>query len=256
MLQAHSLLWHYFWVAPNVLLLILAGEMWRRNLAREFPAFFAFAVLSSAGQFSVYGADLSDSIGPFTFWRIDWVSLLVESLLKFAVIGEVFSRMLKPFPAVSRLGKLLIRGTGAALVLAAALAAALGHSDSTYLLISGAHTLEQTAFLIATGLALFLFSFANYFHLRWDRASYGIMLGLAISGCEHLATWAAMTNGNLSVHARTLLDFLNMATYHVCVLIWMYYLLTSEKSSPQPPQPPPDHTLDDWNRELERLLHK
>jgi hypothetical protein len=264
MLQAHSLLWHYLWVAPNVLLILLGGQMWRRHLVGRFPAFVAFAVLASVGQLVVYAADLIRSIDGPTFWRIDWISVLIESLLKFAVIGEVFSRVLTRYSAVDKLGKYLVRFLGVVLVFMAALAAAFGRSDSTYRVISGAHTLEQTAFIIETGLAVFLFLFVRYFHLAWDRASFGIILGLGISGCVHLATWAVMANGNLSVIVRTYLDFVNMATYHACVLLWIYYILTSprdaEPPSPRPPLDPPppplDSNLDVWNRELERLLHQ
>ena len=39
MLQAHSLLWHYLWVAPNLLLLLLALRMWRRHLHKQHPVF-------------------------------------------------------------------------------------------------------------------------------------------------------------------------------------------------------------------------
>jgi len=48
-----------------------------------------------------------------------------------------------------------------------------------------------------------------------------------------------------------------MVAYHVSVLIWFYYLLVPEKnvSKPKVP-PPPEHNLEVWNQELERLLHQ
>jgi hypothetical protein len=42
----------------------------------------------------------------------------------------------------------------------------------------------------------------------------------------------------------------------VCVLIWFYYLLVPEKSSTKSAAPLPEHSLDIWNRELERLLQQ
>jgi hypothetical protein len=51
-----------------------------------------------------------------------------------------------------------------------------------------------------------------------------------------------------------LLDFLNMATYHVCVLVWCYYLLVPQKLAITSAVLLPEHNLDIWNRELERLL--
>jgi hypothetical protein len=45
-----------------------------------------------------------------------------------------------------------------------------------------------------------------------------------------------------------------MATYQVCVLIWFYFLLVPQKIVTTPAAPLPEHNLDIWNRELERLL--
>jgi hypothetical protein len=52
------------------------------------------------------------------------------------------------------------------------------------------------------------------------------------------------------------LDFLNMATYHVCVLIWFYSLLAPQKSATTSTVLLPENNLDIWNRELERLLQQ
>ena len=48
--------------------------------------------------------------------------------------------------------------------------------------------------------------------------------------------------------------FVNMATYHVCVLIWFYYLLVPSKVAAKPAVPLPENNLEVWNRELERLV--
>jgi len=256
MLQAHSLLWNYLWIAPNVFFLILAALIWKRGQARQIACFLAFAILSSLGELVIFAADVAPSVSAEKFWSIDWVCLLIESFLKFLVIGEIFSRVFRPYPSISRLGRLLISGIGAALVLLAGTLAAFAQGDSTKWLISGAHLLEQTVFIIECGLIVFLFLFAGYFHLAWDRVSFGITLGLGISACEHLATWAIISNANPSAHARTLFAFLNMATYHLCVLIWFYYLLVPQKVATKSAVPLPDNNLTVWNRELERLLQQ
>ena len=64
MLQAHSFLWHYLWVAPNILLLVLAVLLWRRKLHKQFPIFLTFAVVSSIEQLTVYAADVLPSVSP------------------------------------------------------------------------------------------------------------------------------------------------------------------------------------------------
>src|ERR1051326_218178 len=91
MLQAHSPLWHYLWVAPNVYLFVLALILWRRRLHKQIPIFVAFAALASIAELAVYTADVTPSVLPENFWRTAWVSVVIGSLLKFALIAEIFS---------------------------------------------------------------------------------------------------------------------------------------------------------------------
>ena len=255
MLQAHSFLWHYLWLAPQALLLVLAFLIWRRGLWKRFPAFFAFALFSSLGQFALYIADIAPSVSAENFWRVDWATLLIEGPLKFVLIGELFAHIFGSYTSVARLGKLLIRTVGVILVLTAAVAAAYAPKDSLIGIISDAHLLDQTIYLIESGLLLFIFLFAAYFTLKPTRLVFGIALGLAISACVHLATWAISANGGLPASRRVVLAFVEMATYHACVLIWFYYLLVPQKVSAEPAVPLPENNLEVWNRELERLVH-
>src|SRR5215475_291667 len=157
MLQAHSLLWDYLWIAPNFFLFCLAIVLVKRGLARQFISFTVFAVVTAIGEIMVFLADVAPSVSAENFWRIDWANLLIGTLLKFVLIGEVFSRVLNLYPSISRLGRILISGVGAALVFGASLIAAVSRGDSTMRLISGFHLLEQTVFIVALGLILFLF---------------------------------------------------------------------------------------------------
>jgi hypothetical protein len=270
MLQAHSLLWYYLWVAPSVLLLILAALMWRRRLHSLYPFFFAFAITSALEQLTLCIADKMPSVSAEAWWRIFWVGLLVEALLKFALVGEIFAHFFNRYTSVAKLGRFLIRGVGVSLVLAAAIAAAYAPKDSPYGLIRGAHLLQQTVFFVECGLLVFVFLFMRYFRLRPDRPVFGIALGLGISACVHLGTWAVLANSSLPASKRIYFDFLNMATYHACVLIWYYYLLVPakvrrENEKKYPPQDPPvdppsgsptTKDLDELNEEMERLLHQ
>jgi hypothetical protein len=262
MLQAHSPLWYYLWLAPNLLLLILAVLIWRRKLQKQYPVFLIFAVVTAVEQFALCAADVIPSVTATTWWYVFWVGLLAEALIKFALIGEIFGRVFGLYSSLAKFGKLLISGVGVVLVFVATVVAVYTSRDNIHWIISGAHVLEQTIYLIECGLIFFLFLFAAYFELRWNRSAFGIALGLGISACVHLATWALMAGAGLSVYQRNLLNFLNMATYHVCVLVWFYYLLVPTKnfSKPEGPKlgdpPAPEHNLDVWNQELERLIHQ
>ena len=101
----------------------------------------------------------------------------------------------------------------------------------------------------------FYLCFCRLFRLRWKHVPLGITLGFSVSACVHLGTWAVMANGGL-LDKRYLLDFLNMATYHACVLIWCYFLLVPKKIATTSAVSLPENNLDIWNRELERLLQQ
>jgi hypothetical protein len=265
MLQAHSFLWHYLWVAPNVFLLFLSWLVWKRGLLRQFPAFFVFAVFSALAQLSVYTADILPNVSAENFWRVDWVCLMVEGPLKFALVAEIFARVFGPYASIARLGTISIRSVGAVLVFTSALIAAYAPQSGSFGIVSGAHQLDQTIYLIETGLLLFIFAFSYYFNLLPGRQTFGIALGLSISACVHLATWAIMANSKIPNSARYNLDFVNMSTYHLSVLLWYYYLLVPGKVRQVPIRDlsanpltgvPSEADLDALNQEMERLLHR
>ncbi len=268
MLQAHSLLWHYLWVAPSVLLLVLAGRMAQLRLHRKYPLFFAFVLASAIEQLTLYACDVVPSIEPLTWWRIFWVGLVVEGVLKFALVGEIFAHIFGAYATIANLGKFMIRSVGGLLVLAAAVAAAWAPADSAFSIVNGAHRIQQGIYLIEAGLLVSIYLLSSYFHLAFRRAPFGIALGLTISACVHLATWGVAANAGLPTEKRLVLDFVNMATFHLCVLIWCYYLLVpvrvrgTFKVSSFPLEMDVDpgldraHDLEALNEELERLLRR
>src|ERR1700688_156827 len=137
MLRAHSLLWHYLWVAPHVLLLILAFMLCRRGLHNKHPLFFAFTIVAGVEQLTLYAADVMPWVSANAFWHVLWTGLLVEAMVKFALIGELFAHIFGPYPSLARLGKILIRGIGGALVLIATLVAAFSPVSNAHLIVSG-----------------------------------------------------------------------------------------------------------------------
>ena len=256
MLQAHSFLWNYLWVAPNLYLLALGVLIWRRGFCRQSPYLVAFALLSPMLDLVRFALDVAPRASAESFWIFSWVDLIVESLLKFMVIGEAFSRVLDLYPSLARLGKLFISGSGAVFVLLAALAAAFSQDPNGSPLVAGFQVLALAVTIILFGLTVFVFGFVAYFKLTWDRLSFGILQGLGLASCVFLASWAVLANTNLSNHGRTLLDFLGFATFHLYVLLWYYYVLVPGKVTPRVAASVPEHNLELWNRELERLLQQ
>ena len=254
MFQPHSFLWHYLWVAPNLLLAILAAILWQRGLKRQFPAFLLYACFEAVQWAVLYPIDLIPSIPAEAFWWAYWLTSVLECIVVFILISDIFANVFGSYEALSHLGKFVIRWAGAFLVVIAAGIAAYAPTENQRWLIHSTHILQESMYIVAAGLILLLFASAAYFRLAWSHQTFGIALGLGMSVCVHLATWAVMANAGLSDAGRNLLDFVNMGTFHLAVLIWFYYLLVPHKAAAKPPVSLPENTLAVWNRELERLL--
>jgi hypothetical protein len=254
MLQAHSLLWHYLWIAPHALQVALGIFLWHSGLSRKFPAFFTFSLIDGFAQLILYAADVAPFISAPAYWNLDSGVLILEGMLKAAVIAEIFAYALGSYESLARLGKRLIQAAGVVLVLAAAVAAAYAPKSDSQGLVFNNFLLEQTIYLVESGLLVSIFLPCYYFRLSWGRQIFGIALGLGISSCVHLATWALIANGAFSPAKRDSLVFLNMGTYHFCVLLWFYFILVPRELKIEAPIPIPESQLSVWNRELERLL--
>jgi len=253
MLEPHSLLWHYLWVAPCALLLALASLMWKRGLHREFPAFFCYAVFEGVGMSVIYALDISPHISGATYWWSYFLFLIADVFIKFVVIGEVFTHLLERYAPLGKLAKVLISGLGAALVFAGSLIAAYANPTSFWV-ISATRILGRSVSVVQCGLILFLFVFAAHFRLNWSSPVFGIALGFGVASSVYLAYWA-LTFGSPFGRRSYLLDFVIMGAYHLCVLIWFYYLLIPQKSPITSAVSLPENNLAIWNRELERFLH-
>jgi hypothetical protein len=256
MFQAHSILWHYLWVAPNLLLGVLAGILWKRGLQKRFRSFFLYVWFQAMQWLVLYPMDLLPSVSGKAFWRVCWGGAVLESFLVFLLISDIFASVFGQYEALARFGKLLICWGGALLIVTATGVAAYAPIQNRFLPIQGTHVLEEAMYIVVSGLMLLLFTSAAYFRLVWQHKLYGVALGLGFSSCIHLATWAISANTALSNSARNALDLVDMASFHVAVLIWFYYLLIPEKvRAKQPAVSLPENYLAVWNRELERLLH-
>jgi hypothetical protein len=265
MFQPHSLLWHYLWGAPSALLLVVAAIFYRRSLHRQFPVFLLFAVVQGVTVLALYAMDLMPSVSDTLWWKANSIHLVIELILKFALIGEIFSSVFRSYPALSRLGTMMVRGVGLVLVLMAVAVAVLAHPGSTAGMASASWILNLSDFMIECGFLIFIFLFAAYFRLAWQRLAFGIALGRGFAASVQLATWSLLAILDLSHPTRQLVNFVNMGAYHVCILIWLYYVLTTPKPRTAPPgddghydhewgEDERQHDLVVWNRELERLL--
>ncbi len=247
----HSFLWHYLWIAPHALQIIVAVVMLRRGWFHEFPVFFAYTVFQVLEEGTLFVLDHSAAVSGYQYWCAHAVGLAIDVTLRFAIIFEVFSSIFRNYPGLRRLCRLLFRGAAVVLLFAAIIAAIHAPEFGMFPFLTRIHVLDLGVSILQSGLLILLLTFSSYSGLSRRNLAFGIALGLGIFSSVDLATEAIRVwTGPVAGYA---FDFVTMATYHCCVVIWLVYLLAPE-SVRSTVKELPENALEQWNAELQRLL--
>jgi hypothetical protein len=181
-----------------------------------------------------------------------WIATASTTILKFALIYEIFGRVFRPYPSLDRMGRGLLRWTCVALLLVGVVMAARTPTNAVPLLASGVQVVTCVVNLIQAGMVVALFVFAGYFGLTFKSFVFGIILGLGVNASVNLAALGVGMSFPANDYAKQV-NFLLMLTYHVSVLVWLFYALVPAKAA-QPVRVIPENNLQRWDAELERLL--
>jgi hypothetical protein len=247
----HSFLWHFLWLAPHVLQVAIAAIMIRRGLVHEYPLFFSYTVFQIIEEGTLFALDHNDAVSDYQYWSVHWAGLAISSALRFGIIWEICSSVLRPYPALRRLNVLIFRWAFVFLLFIAIAVAARAPEDGSPHIFSRIHVLDISVNVIQSGLWLLVLGFAAYFRLSWRSFSYGIASGLGVFATVALATEARrIWTGPIAGYS---FDFVTMTSYTCCTAIWLAYLLVPERSLGTPHEPP-ENPLEQWNAELQRLL--
>jgi hypothetical protein len=246
-------LFYYLWIAPHILLVVILLLMIRRRLYKQFPIFFLYTAFELV-QFTVLLAVFihSGSLAAGQYRGAFSVGTAISTALRFGIIYGILAEVSRNYNALSELGRVLFRwATIILLLIGVALAGTHGNGADGFFLI--VPILDRTVSLMQCGLLMFLFLFSRYFALSWRNCAFGIALGFGILASSELANSAIRSQIGVGSY---LLDNLGMATYHCCVLIWIFYLVAPERSTYRTPKKLPEDDLEVWNEELQRLLQQ
>jgi hypothetical protein len=248
---SHSFLWHYLWVAPHLLQIVLVAIVVKRKLHRDFPLFLAYTIYQVLSNVVLFVLDHSRTVSADAFHVAINIDGAISILLRFAVIYEVFVVVFQPYEALRRLASLMAQFVLLALLLLALFVAAYGPSaDYTSRLISLYIAMSQAASIVQCGLLLLLFVFSSYFGISWRSFVFGISSGLGLYLTVQLALSAVAAHIPVS-----LTNAVEMVTYHFAVLAWLFYALAPQRVRIAV-KSVPHHQLESWNVELERLLQR
>jgi Tfp pilus assembly protein PilZ len=214
------------WVVQPILSGVLIITMLRRKLHKDFPVFFAFAIIqivAFAIEFPVYKM-AAFRIYFCTFWIIAAVNLALE----FKIIHEVFLDIFRPYHALKDLGTALFKWAALVMVLVSGVFITTSNAWSDPV---GRNVLilQRCVEVIQCGMLLFLLAFCKPLGVSWRRQSFGITLGFGMSaGCE-LISYGLFFGGHVSNDA---LNVATMTFYNVGILVWLFYSVVNRPEVP------------------------
>jgi hypothetical protein len=245
---------YYLWIAPHLLLGVVLWALMRRRVHRQFPVFSVYVVTEIIQFLTLFVMAKVKAVSNLQYGVAYTCGLSLSIALRFGIIHELSAHLFRNYGVLRRFlrpffGWILVTFLLLGLYLAYVRA---GHDVSH--MISVLSVLERAASMLQCGLLVAMFVFSSYLGLSWRSYVFGIALGLGIfAGVELAASAIRSETGYLYSDA---LNYLIMATYHCCVLIWAFYLWAPERSSQYAVKVLPQTDLESWNEELQRLLKR
>ena len=249
-------LWWYQWIAPHLLLGVFLSIFVRRRLYRQSPVFFAYVVCELV-QFvvsitlSLYGIWHPGHHLNLYRWILVWSSGAL-SLLSFGVVYELVNQMILSRSSLGKTLRPFMRWSAAILLpLTAAAAAHLGVAVERVVNVFA--VLDFSTSVLQVGLLLSLFVFSRALRVSWRSLPVGIALGLGILGCVELS---AAPLFSAFPHRYAVIDVFRMAGFHVCVLVWLGYLVFPERGPKFAGEPLQTTDLESWDQELQKMVRR
>jgi hypothetical protein len=255
-----SIVWlsHLFWFSHCLLQGALFWQLMRRHYYRQYPYFAVYTLAATLKS----GLLIAMNYAPFITGRQYMQGFLfgdaLITALTFGVIYEVFRHVLRGNTALDAFGTELLRWIIVALVLVATALAWIAPGAGAGRLVSGFFLVQRSVNILQCGLLLFLLLLSRYFNLSLRSYTFGIAFGLGILAAVNLATAAIRSQIEpAGWHlANRVMNAIGEGAYLSCVLVWFAYLLFPKKDLRADVHVLPQHDLETWNQELERLLHQ
>lgn len=245
---------YYLWIAPHVFLAIFLICLLRRGLHRQLPIFVGY-VFFELVQFIVLFAIYLHS--PFRADIYKWTLVVgdgINSILELAVIYELANELLLSRSSCSRLLGRALQAILALLLLGAAVGSGALSGISVQRVVNIFEMINFSSNLIEAGMVLALFIFARAMRVSWHSWVAGIALGFGISACIDLVS--AALRAQWGQRAFMAVDLSQMASFHICVVIWLVYLFLAHPTPAFPEGKLKIADLELWDQELQRMVQR
>jgi hypothetical protein len=244
---------YYLWIAPHILLGVFLVIFFVKGLQGQLPSVATYASVNLA--LFLLGV-ICRLRSPFPTDAYRWIVLVLGGGLLTAadlwVIYELLNKLVLSRSSLARMGRLLLSGTLAVLLLGAAAAVGTVSKIGVDQALNIFEAVDLSSSLIIVGLLLVLFIFSHVLRISWRNWVVGIALGFGISACADLST--AAWRSALGRPAFIPVDIVQMGAFHLCVIIWLTYLLLPESPKFTGSGLQRDD-LDAWNEQVQKIVH-
>lgn len=246
---------YYLWIAPHVVLVFVLLASWQKKLHRELPVFCTFAFVETLrfGLLFIVSRFLAPSSIDVYLWVLTCTDA-IEVPLELFVFYELAQKLIFSRTSAERILRPAFTWTVAILVLLAAITSGALRDISREKIWNGFEILDFSSGFVQVGILVSLFLFSRVLRVSWRSRATGVALGFGVSACITLGAGAVRSAlGNSSLIA---LDIVQMASFHVTVLIWLTYLLLPDRAPDFVGHKFEKSDIQLWNQELERMTER
>lgn len=252
------LLWHCLWFLQVSLHLVLALVLIHRKSFRHFPIFVAYISWRGLEGLVLLGMNYAPFISGNEYAAAFAVGRAVDAALALAMVSEIFQNLMSSYLVLRNFGITLFRWVTIVLLMVVVTLAWFAPATGQGHLMSMFYVLARTVNTVLCGLLLLLFVLPRVVGFPWRSQAFGIALGLGIVASVSLATSAIRSQVEPIARNQTveIMDLITHGTFLCSVLVWIGYSLMPERGSQTVVESLPDHDLETWNQELQRLLQQ
>jgi hypothetical protein len=243
---------YVFWLTAFLLNCAVVYRILVTGTFRAYPIFFAYAVEHILSFLSLFLSFHFGTLAVYTHFYMGWE--VVDALLKFAMIGELFAHLFAAYKSIRERGTMVVRATTVVLVLCAAVVAFLSNIADPNNLLSRFFAMERSAEIVQGGLLFLLFGSCYLLGLHWKQPSLGIAFGLSITTGIFLVMFTLnIEAGGLSDQVRSLIP---SAGFDLCMVAWLITLYPQRRTNDSIPSSRSAWDVASWNRMLLELLRR
>jgi hypothetical protein len=214
------ILWGIAWLGT----VFLGTLIFRKDLHREYPIFFAFLIAGIVTDLLNFVALLlSYRMYYFTYWT----GSAVMAFLGFAVLHEIFRHIFRPFEDLRSFGSALFRWSTLVLLMIGAIMAISAAPVTKSPVTSFIFTIDRSVCLMQCGLVFFICLFARQLGLGEGHRVFGISVGFGVTASIHLVAVAVRWKFPSAISGQVL-NTTYMVASIISITIWFIYMYRPE----------------------------